>query len=223
MTVVIRPGKNDSLGRDMHRRVAAFTAQVETARNTSAQIATQSSLSYIKRKRPVAPPRLGRNQEHIKDVIKWRPVPSLPSGVGLNVTELNNRAKHWIIQEIGTGSRATVKVAGRPNPKGRPTVGSAYVKTVKSQVGRRVSNALVFATGPGGKWVKPKKGATNQQLYLRSNIKKVPYTNNRSQPGIIIGKEIDGQHFVRLGGHTGFREYRRSVYAAARQQFRRNR
>lgn len=215
-----------ALTRGFDARLAVFLHEVQNARRSAAQVATTTSRQAIGRTRPFAPPRRGRNHESIERVLRWGLVGrgNTDAGVGLNFTELNKRSEHWIIQEIGTGQRATIKVADKPNPRGRPTAGATYVRTVKSQVGRRISSGLVFATGPAGNYSKP-GSASGQQLYLRRQIKNVPFASrrDRSQPGIIIGREIPGQHFVQAGGREGFRHYRQSVLAAARSQLRKRR
>lgn len=213
--------RGDVLGADLRRRIRDFQRDVQRARRQAGQTATQTSRSLVPNTRPFAPPRPGRNAQRISQVIRWRPVGSGQddAGVGLNVSELNKEAGHWIIQEIGTGQRATIKVGGRPNPTGRPTAGATYVRTVKSQRGRRISSGLVFATGPAGQYTPP-GAASGQQLFARRQIKGVPAVRTKSQAGIRIQREIRGRHFAQKGGEAGFREYRQSVLAAARSQFR---
>jgi hypothetical protein len=130
-------------------------------------------------------------------------------------------APHWIIQEIGTGKRATIQRHDTPNPVGRPRKGASHVRTVKSQRGRRISAGLVFASG--GNYSAP--GArTGENLHWASRVQGVPMRTRQNPRGqnaaIRISKEIQGQHFVKKGGQAGFREYRGSVLAAARQAFR---
>lgn len=211
----------DNFTAKLQRRIRTFERQVDAARSRSAKIATDETRKRVKNTRPFAPPRPGRNHEQISKVARWSAIGTGPTaaGVALRMNELDSRASHWIIQEIGTGQRATIHAGGRPNPVGRPEKDATYVKTVKSQKGRRISSGLVFATGPGGQWVRP-GAASGQQLFLRRQIKGVPATPTKSQAGIRITREIPGQHFVRDGGTEGFREYRRSVLAAARTQFR---
>lgn len=214
-------------------RANALVREARVAARASAAVAQAESLSRIQRTRPEAPARAGRNEPSISTVLKWRPVRVGDSsiGVGINLTELNTSVKHWIIQEIGTGERAVVRVAGRANPVGRPTADATYVRTVKAQTGRRIRSTLVWATGPGGDFTLPGAGE-NQQLFLRKMVKfpkgvdGAAYSSRmpgRSQPGIIIRKEIEPRHFVQKGGIEGFRVYRTSVLAAARSQFRRPR
>jgi len=225
---------NHILTRGIAQRAGILIREIKAAQGEAAQTAQETSIGLAKAQRPDdAPPRKGRNEPHIHDVLRWRPIRQGGStlGVGINLSELNNSVKHWIIQEIGSDERAVVRVAGRTNPVGRPSAGATYIRTVKPQVGRRIRSSLVWATGPGGNYVRPGAGE-NQQLYLRKMIKfpkgvqGAAYSDafpGRSQPGIIIGKEIKPRHFVQKGGEAGFRVYRSSVLAAARSQFRKKR
>lgn len=218
---------------EIHGRASALVREAGIAARASAAVAQAESLARIQRRRPDAPPRAGRSEPSISAVLKWRQVRVGGSsvGVGVNLSELNSSVKHWIIQEIGTGDRAVVRVAGRANPVGRPSNGASYIRTVKAQTGRRIRSSLVWATGPGGTYT-PAGAGENQQLYLRKMIKfpkgvdGAAYSSRmpgRSQPGIIIRREIEPRHFVQKGGEEGFRVYRTSVLAAARREFRRPR
>ena len=204
----------------LDRRMRKLNQDIEKAAARSAQIATKASLRALKHKRDVAPPRIGRDQEHIADVLRWGRPQSDPKAVALNYNTLNKRARHWPIQEIGTNRSAVVYMD------------EDTVRTLKipSQRGRRISSSLVFATGPGGVYSAP-GSSRNQQLYLRSKVKGAPIIQRqvrtsddiaaRRVNSLRIRKEIPGQHFVQAGGKAGFREYRKSVLAAARTQFRR--
>jgi hypothetical protein len=201
-------------------RIRHFVAQDKSAKRAAAEMATRTSKNSFKRVRDVAPVRASRHgRGQMINNIKW--AVRQDGSVGLRKQELDKAAPHWIIQEIGTNSRATLKVANKPRPVGRPAKGAQYVKTVKSQKGRRISSGLVFASR-GGQFSAP-GSATGQQLYLRSQVQGVPATRMRSQAAIVIRKEIKGQHFIKKGGEAGFREYRESVLAAARQQFKKGR
>lgn len=204
----------------LQSRVRAFTAQVHSAEQAAATMATRTSRAGFIRTRPIAPPRPGREGKgQMASEIVW--APRSDGTVGLRQQALDAAAPHWIIQEIGTGERAVTRVAGNARPQGRPVSGASYIRTVKPQRGRRISAGLVFAT-PGGHFAPP-GSASGQQLYLRRQVQGVPATRTRSQAGIRIQREIKGQHFVKRGGEAGFREYRESVLAAARQQFRKGR
>lgn len=206
----------------LRQKLTAFTRDVTAAQLRAADVANQVSKSHVRRLRDLAPPRAGRHHG-LKDAIRWRGLKG--SGVGLALNELNEKFPPWIVQEIGTGQRAIMRVGGSPNPAGRPTEGASYVKTVKSQRGRRISPGLVFASR-GGKY-SPPGSATGQQLYLRSQVRGAPVrfdrSAQRSAPGIRISREIKGQHFIREGAQAGFREYRQSVLAAARSQLKKRR
>jgi len=205
---------------DFASRIRNFEAAVRSAQQSAALVATKTSRSKVKRVRPLAPTRAGR-YHGLRDAIRWAPV---QGGVGLAKQELDQKFPVWLVQEIGTGQRATQRVAGRPNPSGRPAKNATYIKTVKPQAGRPISSAFVFAT-KGGTY-SPAGAARGQQLYLRSQVKGAPVYNSqtrRTAPRIVISKEIEGQHFVRDGGRAGSREYRRTVLAAARTQLRKKR
>ena len=185
-------------------------------RRAAAKIATKTSAATFKAKRPGnSPKRPGRRfaDGKLSRHVKWSASPS-GSMVELNVRALDRGAPHWIIQEIGTKERATIKMGGSKNPKGRSKNGSSYVKTVRSQKGRRISAGLAFGRSPSGKYSPPSRKTSNQQLYPRQNLK----GGGPFRP-IFIRKEIEGQHFVQKGAEEGFREYRTSVRAAARAAF----
>lgn len=215
---------NGTLNRDLNRRVTKFTQEVQVARTSAAKTATTESRRAYKRLRPLAPGRPGRNRKTaMTSHVKWQKTAGAahksvagargPSdGVALRVADLDANAPYWIIQEIGTGRSASLKSPG----------GRATKIRVKRQRGRRISPGLVWATGPRGSYVPPITGRVGQhQLFLRKQVKGVPWTRTRSQAAIRIKREIKGQHFVQAGGEQGFREYRESILAAARQQFHR--
>lgn len=211
-----------TLDAKLDAKIDAFLTKVSNAETEAAKKATQVSKSSFRRVRELAPPRSGRSGKgQLVNSISW--ARRSDGTVGLKQAELNAKAPHWIIQEIGTGQRAITRVAGTPRPTGRPTKGAQYVKTVKSQRGRRISPGLVFASR-GGQY-SPPGAAHNQQLYARMMVRGAPIRTARSRlsaPGIRISKEIRGQHFIKKGGQAGFREYRESVLAAARQQFKKS-
>lgn len=231
--LTVKTRYNHALAGGFQARARALTREVASARRQAAEVAQQVSLENIHPRRPDdVPARKGRNEPHISSVLRWRPVRGAQgSGVGLNLAELNSKAKHWIIQEIGTGQSAVIRVGGRSNPVGRPSADATYVRTVKAQSGRRIRSTLVWATGPGGNFVAAGAGE-NQQLFLRKMVKfpegarGAAYSSafpGRSQPGIIIRREIEPRHFVQRGGAAGFRVYRTSVLAAARRTLRKGR
>lgn len=208
---------SNALGSGLESRIKAFQSAVNSASGSAARIATSTSQAKVKRVRDLAPPR--RNRYHgLRESIKWGR--TRDGGVALDKKKIDQDFKPWLVQEIGTGERATQRVAGQPNPKGRPKKNATYIKTVKAQRGRRISTAFVFA-GRGGDYSPPGAGR-GEQLYLRSQIQNLP-PGRRPRRGILITKEIKGQHFIRDGGKAGSREYRRTVLAAARSQFKKKR
>lgn len=226
LSVTDRTGALGGHGGILQAKVDAFIRAARAARQPAAAQATSTSRQIVANRRdarPAAPARAGR-YSGLANAIAWKPIKN-EDGVGLDLRQLNQKFPPWLVQEIGTGQRATQKVAGRPNPQGRPTKGASYVKTVKPQTGRRISPGLVFASR-GGQY-SPPGAAAGQQLYLRSMVKGAPVrfdrSTRRSEPGVVISREIEGKHFIRDGGEAGFREYRASVLAAARSQLRKRR
>lgn len=220
----VRMAHQLDLPKEVQKRVGELMRVSVAAETRAARTATQASRRAVQNRRPFAAPRPGRNHLRISRALRFFPDPD-GGEVKLNTGFLDDRAPHWIIQNIGTNQSATLKRGGpSANPVGRPKKGASYVRKVKSQQGRRISSGLVFATGPRGSWSRP-GSAVGQQLYLRKHVSGVPFGNqrDRSQPGIRIGKEIRPQRFVQEGVKEGFSEYRSSVLAVARQQFRRGR
>lgn len=195
------------------RRLALFTAAEYRARLEGARTATQTTRNSFKYKREVIGRRAGRSSTggRMRNHLTWKATQK--GFVRFDINEATSQAEHWIIQEIGTGSRATVREAAKANPRGRPRDGAQYIRTVRSQKGRRIRGGLVFASN--GTYSAP-GAAYGQQLHLASKVSGVPY-----RPAAIrISREIEGQHFVKKGGTQGFRQYDRDVRAAARQHLR---
>lgn len=214
----------------IQQRINAFLAKDNAALVKAARTANQVSKKSVRYRRAGrgTSQRPGRwsTGGKLATLIDWGLPNPDESAVVLNITKLDRRAKHWIIQEIGTGHHAVIRKGGKAHPQGRPSKGTAWSKTIKSQRGRRISSALVWATGPNGMYVRP-GAATGQQLYLWKQIKGVPLRapgkgapDHLNRPGIRIRREIPPQQFIKKGSTEGFREYRSSVLAAARQQFR---
>ncbi len=213
--------KPNALGGGIRRAMKVLAEGEQRARKDAAQIATQTSRSNFRYLRPAnAPKRPGRPSTGGKfaDALKWEAKPGPTGMVEFDLAHIDKRVRYWIILEIGTGQSATMRRADKPNPRGRPSAGATYVRTVKSQVGRRISPNLAFGTGPRGTYT-PFGAATGQQLYLRRQLKKAPVGPRRAQNGVYISREVIGQHFVQKGGREGFRAYRTSVRAAARRAF----
>jgi len=215
MTATVRRRNGDTLGAAFAKRTKVFEDAELAARRVAARTATTTSRRSFKHTRDIIAPRAGRSSTggRLTSFIEWR---ADGGDVVLDVNKLDSGARHWIIQEIGTGKRAAIKSGGDPNPVGRPRTGANYVRTIKSQRGRRISGGLVWAS-PSGKYTPPISGRTaNQQLHLASTVTGVPFR----APAIRIQREIKGQHFIQKGAQEGFRQYKSSTLAAARKAFR---
>ena len=222
LTLHVTDKQGDMFGAAMNKRLQKFVDADKAARRAAAMTATSLSRSTWENrrdKRDVVASRAGRESTggHLGSMIDWRAgtVKGM-SVVALDINRLTSAAPHWIIQEIGTGNRATVHKVGQSNPLGRPAKGANYIRTVKSQRGRVIKAGLVFATS-GGRFSFP-GSARHQQIQLASQVTGIP----GYQPPIVIQREIHGQHFVQRGGNQGFSQYRTSVLGAARQAFRKN-
>ena len=197
-------------------RVRTFRQAEKRAAAEAAQIATRTSRASFHYLRPPAgAQRPGRESTggRFPDYLEWEVDPR--SGqVELALQELETRAPHWIILEIGTGERAQMRVGGDTDGAGGSIGPRARLRTIPTQRGRRIHPSLVFADGPGGKY-SPPGAERGQQLFARSRVIGAP----RRRLGIVIKREIEGQHFVQKGAEAGFRHYRQSVLAAARNAF----
>lgn len=192
-------------------RIKSLEEAEERAQKMAARAATSATRANFKYRRELAQPRAGRSSTggRMKQHLEW----VVRNGrVEFNLEEANRQAPHWIIQEIGTGGRATLKHANQPNPSGRPKKGATYVRTVPKQKGRVLKGGLVFASN--GRW-SPTGSARDEQVHLASQVTGVP----RGAPRIVISREIAAQSFVKKGAQLGFSEYRTSVLGAARQAF----
>lgn len=181
-----------------------FRPKVRDARDRSIKVANRASRSAFNPVRPRTAARPGRSGGPMKSFINW--VPKGP-GVQLDLPALDRGARYWIIQEVGTGQKATMRQGGSSN--------KSTARTVKSQRGRKISRRLVWAAeghfAPAN-YVQYGR----QQLELASQVSGVPFNRKR----MVIRNEIVGQHFIQKGAEAGFRTYERSVLAAARETFR---
>lgn len=198
------------IGAAMREHFKQFAPQVFDAQKRGASVATDVTRNGFKRVRPIAASRPGRAEESMKSFLNWRAERGT-TNVYFDIARADSSAPHWIIQEIGTGEKATIKEAGVKYGPGRP--GGTRVRTVRSQVGRPISRRLVWSSG--GRYSPANPAGAGQQLQLASRVG-APFRRN----SIIIGQEIRGQHFVKRGAEAGFREYQSSVLAAARNAFR---
>lgn len=206
------PGAANSI----KRRIARFQQLERQAAQESAAIATATTRANFRYLRPPAgAQRRGRESTggRFSDFLEWE-VDRATGQVELDLQELETKAPHWIIMELGTGERGQMRVGGDTDGAGGQLGPRARLRTVKSQRGRRIHPALVFADGPGGQY-SPPGAERNQQLFARNRVIGAP----RRRLGIVIKHEIKGQHFVKKGAEAGFRHYRRSVLAAAREAF----
>jgi len=191
---------------DMPNRAASFIRQVEQAAAEAATEATEVTQATFRSRisgRPFAPARRGRPTTggEFGSLLRWQASGDRGTiGATFDFSAIASRAPYWIIQEIGTGRGA--KVYGGP----------AEEYTIPSQVGRKISRSLEWASsairdgqqgtaGPGGK----------EQLFL------VPPGSNfvGRRKAMAIQREIKGKHMVQAGGQAGFSMFAATVRAAA--------
>lgn len=194
-------------------RLVKFRGELRQAQVNATHAATATSLQALRRTRPTAQPRPGRNDRSIRSAIQWQP---WDQGVRLNVQKLDNEAPHWIIQEIGTGNTANLRTGGIGLGVGRPRKDAVTRRHVPKQAGRRISRRLVWAD-QGGNFAQYSAG--RHQLALASQVSGVPYRRKT----IVIHREIKPQGFIKAGAKEGFRVYRQSVLSAARTTLTRKR
>lgn len=205
------------LGRAMNDRLDLFLRSEHIARDQAAATATAATQKGFTYKRPFdASKRPGRTFTtggRFPTFLEWR---ATADRVAFDAQQANSRVPYWIIQEIGTGESARIREAGETVRRGRPSREEASVRSprIPSQRGRLIPGSLAFGTAEGGNFT-PAGAARGEQLYLRSRLKNAPV---QRRP-LVITREIEGQHFVQKGGEAGFRQYRTSVLAAARQAF----
>jgi hypothetical protein len=187
------------------------------ARRSAARRATEVTRLHAGRTRPQdAGPRPGRPAGNLNKRLRWRPMNV--SMVGFDLAAADTQSRYWIIQEIGTNQRATIFSANESNPVGRPKANATYIKSVPSQIGRRIPRGLAFGTAPGGKFQLP-GAARHQQIYPIETLTDVPPWGIGRVPRIRIRREIEGKHMVKYGAIEGFRQYEQQVLAAAQQAF----
>jgi hypothetical protein len=213
------------LGRGITDRVDLLVRNEKMARRQAAAEATKATQASWHYKRPAdAAPRRGRSFStggQFPTFLEWR---DNGSTVAFDAQLANRRVPYWIIQEIGTGESARIRRGGESVQRGRPTREEAAVRSprIPSQIGRVIPSSLAFGTREGGTYTPP-GAATGQQLYLRKRLSggNLSFINEPSSQRhlLVISREIEGQHFVQKGGTQGFRQYRTSVLAAARQAF----
>lgn len=222
VTARLNSGAASRLVRELKRDMDAAARAELSARRQAATTATRITRESFTYKRPFnVPPRAGResSQGKFTNALRWQVTAGPVGEVQFDVAAADARVPYWIIQEIGTGQSATLKRGGSANPRGRPQSGASYVRTVRSQRGRVISPNLAWASGPTGVYTPP-GNRRDQQLYLISQLTgpRGGRVRRRRRP-LYIGREIQGQHFVKRGGTEGFREYNDTVLAAARRAF----
>lgn len=211
--LVVRPSAPVGSGpRSLQGRIKEFGTKVRQAEYAAATTATEVSRSNFHYLRPPGPQRPGRESTggRFPDYLEWEV--DARGQIGLDLNKLETKASHWIILELGTGKKAEMRVGGDGDDIGGAGA-RTRVRTVRSQRGRKIHSAFVFADG--GHY-SPPGAAHNQQLVARSQVTGAP-SRRRS---IVIKREIVGQHFVKKGAEAGFRQYRKSVLSAAREAFR---
>lgn len=202
ITVKVR-GKNP-FGRKMTQRTKELTDNIrQVAAQASARSNRTTRRSFRRMRAANAEPRRGRMRNGMASGLRWI---AKNTDVQFDVSTADQKWPYWIIQEIGTGSSATILRGGKANPQGRSAKGATYVKTVPSQKGRPISVALAWGTGPRGAYTPP-GAAAGQQLHVASKLSGVPH-RQKGQPfkrsRIMIGKEIRAQGMVSKGGAAGF-------------------
>lgn len=220
---VIDRGKS-TFGPAFMRRLDALDQANTQALQRAAAEANRISKNKARALRPPTAPRRGRTSPPgaLAANIDW----SVKDGqVVLDRQKLDTKVKWWVVQEIGTNSKAVVRRGGEQAPKGRPSKASVNAPggrnvSVRSQKGRRIPGNLAFGTGPRGQWTPPTAGRQDQQLHLMSQLKGVPLGALKSKSTAIqdlrISREIKPKGFIRQGAREGFRDYRNDVVAAAR-------
>lgn len=209
--------QKDPFGTELERRISEFRNKIEQATVVAAAVATRTSrqvFSSHEIRRPFVDPRPRRATTAGKfvDYIDW--VPHRRDGemvVDLDIARLEGATPtfyggpgYWLIQEIGTGKSAYV---GGHAPWERRV-------TVKSQMGRVIPFGLVWADA-NGTFQKAGSSFRDGNLVAAANATKFP---NRESAGV-IGREIEGKHFLRDGGLAGFGQFRSDALAVAKQAF----
>ena len=184
---------------NMSVKAQEFNRAADFREAQAAKIATDVSRFTFDSKlsgRALAPPRVGRattGGQFASDLL-WTKAPgSKDISISFDQTKIEAAAPYWFIQEIGTGQTANVLGTAV-----RLIVGPS----VPTQVGRRISGALVWANGAGGQAVSPQTGVGTDQLYPRGDVNGGFVVKGRTGT---IRREIKGKHFIRDGGAQGFR------------------
>lgn len=209
---------------NMQRTLQTFTSQVAALEQEAAQVATETSRRAFTselnlRGRPYAPPRRGRNTTlgSFGNSIVWERLKGGTSGTGNTGAgiDIQRLPWYWIIQEIGTNAEA--------EQLSNPT----RTWKVESQVGRRISPALAWASGPGAGPKPGVIGASGDQLFYVSELNtakaaagyRVRSARTKGGGGYRIRREIKGKHFLRAGGLAGYANLASNLTDAVRRTF----
>jgi hypothetical protein len=200
-----------ALDHELQERVRDFQRDVRNAAVEAARVATERSRSQYTSElggRPTIPPRPTGTRPTTEGTfaahISWRPTADL--GVELDIPQMEaaypGKPWLWQIQEIGTGATAQQMRGGHGEQRAKGKHGNVSVAT---QVGRPIARGLVWSN-PGG-------------AIGAGQIIPGFWTRGGRARQIVIGREIKGKHFVRVGGRLGFHHYERSLMAAAHASF----
>lgn len=215
-------------GTDFNRRMADFDRAVKSAATAAARAATAVTQENAKSIRPPVPQRPGRRttQGNMGRYLHWQVTGGYE--VAFDVQKANSRVPYWFIQEVGTGSAATMKYGGsytqgaRPGEvkRGRPS--GSNRRNIPSQVGRPIPRSLAFGNRRGGQY-SPFGARRGEGLYLRRDLKGAPRfragTPSARGQTVTIGREIEPKRFVHEGSKTGYHMYRIAVHRAFKTSF----
>lgn len=200
----IKPtARGNSITVDMTERTRRFMRAEARARVAAAKAATDASQAKFVYLRQIHAPREGRETTggRLRGMLQWEAARDATQ-VRFDHKELDRKARHWIIMEIGTGKRAVMRHGQSSQPgnrtgraRGRTRNDNPDLRIVSSQVGRPIAYIPFTDTG------------------IRTRI------SPTGPAPIVIRREIQGKHFVREGAKAGHRTYRRQLIAAARSSF----
>lgn len=215
MPMVMSPRGNRFM--NMPALARGFADRVEKYEDEAATRATEMSRRMSRRfssGRPLAPARPGRptTDGAFANYLKWQR--GANGLIEFDLPALEAVAPYWLILEIGTGK-------------------SSNHGSVKSQKGRRISQSLYWADGPGAmpsRAMSGKKrlqaqqasgGVTrlNQQLYPVADITNAAYIPHAQGRTGLIRREIKGKHYIQDGGLAGFTFLRDEMMADFRRTF----
>lgn len=190
----------------------AFGQKAADIEDAAAERATEASQGRFRAQlsgRPLAPPRRGgrygrpTTEGTFADRLLWEP--DGDGNVEFDIRKIRSAAPYFIIQEIGTAATANCL-----NPAG------TFV--VRSQIGRRISSNLFWASGPGGQALNAARGVGNDQLYYARDLDQNSIGQVRKRRKR-IRREIKGKHYLQYGGIEGFRVLAKGLNEEARRIF----